>query len=100
MKARVGRKADEKLNVSHKEIFIISLGRGGYAQSQKSFWQLGKTNFQTKKATFVCEHYLVLTNVQCLLFGEDLLDHFFVAIAIHEAHRKSGSLASTMEVMH
>lgn len=100
MKARVGRKADEKLNVSHKEIFIISVGRGGYAQSQKSFWQLGKTNFQTKKATFVCEHYLVLTNVQCLLFGEDLLDHFFVAIAIHEAHRKSGSLASTMEVMH
>lgn len=42
VKARVGRKADEKLNVSHKEIFIISLARGGHAQSQKSFWQLGE----------------------------------------------------------
>lgn len=29
---------------------------------------------------------LVLISVQCLLFGEDLLGHFFVVTAIHEIH--------------
>jgi len=49
VKARVGRKAVERLNMSHKETFILRVERGGHGQSQKSFWQLSKTDFKTLK---------------------------------------------------
>ena len=35
VKARVGRKADERLNMSHKETFIVSVERGTWAVSKK-----------------------------------------------------------------
>lgn len=41
VKARVGRKAEERLNMSHKETFIISVERGGRGQARKKLLAAG-----------------------------------------------------------
>lgn len=64
VKARAGRKAVERLNMSHKETFIISEG-GGRTRTilKKSLWQLGKTNFKTKN------HLNANSNLFCSVFA-------------------------------